>query len=148
MLCSRFMNFLRIFFFLMIRRPPRSTLFPYTTLFRSGGDPVPADPPPRRAARAPHAARGPPPQAPGGGALVPVGGAAGLLEQGHHLARDLGRHRRAPLVGLEDRLEQAGRRGLLEEVAGGTVADRLEDVILLGEDRQHQDLHPAEPLPE
>src|SRR5258708_14175618 len=24
-------------FFLMIRRPPRSTLFPYTTLFRSGG---------------------------------------------------------------------------------------------------------------
>src|SRR5256885_12723076 len=24
------------FFFLMIRRPPRSTLFPYTTLFRSG----------------------------------------------------------------------------------------------------------------
>src|SRR5438552_7589027 len=32
------------FFFLMIRRPPRSTLFPYTTLFRSQpvgeGDPV------------------------------------------------------------------------------------------------------------
>src|SRR3712207_6878037 len=28
MLCS-------FFFFLMIRRPPRSTLFPYTTLFRS-----------------------------------------------------------------------------------------------------------------
>src|SRR5207248_11236863 len=28
--------FLFIFFFLMIRRPPRSTLFPYTTLFRSG----------------------------------------------------------------------------------------------------------------
>src|SRR2546430_13474448 len=30
-----------MFFFLMIRRPPRSTLFPYTTLFRSllvGGD--------------------------------------------------------------------------------------------------------------
>src|SRR3712207_9549851 len=26
------------FFFLMIRRPPRSTLFPYTTLFRSLGD--------------------------------------------------------------------------------------------------------------
>src|ERR1022692_2651113 len=25
------------FFFLMIRRPPRSTLFPYTTLFRSAG---------------------------------------------------------------------------------------------------------------
>src|SRR5256885_7240726 len=27
------------FFFLMIRRPPRSTLFPYTTLFRSARDP-------------------------------------------------------------------------------------------------------------
>src|SRR2546429_6050989 len=27
-----------VFFFLMIRRPPRSTLFPYTTLFRSLGD--------------------------------------------------------------------------------------------------------------
>src|SRR3712207_9484122 len=27
-----------IFFFLMIRRPPRSTLFPYTTLFRSGAE--------------------------------------------------------------------------------------------------------------
>src|SRR5256885_11503101 len=27
------------FFFLMIRRPPRSTLFPYTTLFRSEGRP-------------------------------------------------------------------------------------------------------------
>src|SRR5574338_1213642 len=26
------------FFFLMIRRPPRSTLFPYTTLFRSAGN--------------------------------------------------------------------------------------------------------------
>src|SRR3712207_7881759 len=29
------MLLLRFFFFLMIRRPPRSTLFPYTTLFRS-----------------------------------------------------------------------------------------------------------------
>src|SRR2546427_6921255 len=30
------MSFFFLFFFLMIRRPPRSTLFPYTTLFRSG----------------------------------------------------------------------------------------------------------------
>src|SRR5574343_904054 len=29
-----------LFFFLMIRRPPRSTLFPYTTLFRSFRNPV------------------------------------------------------------------------------------------------------------
>src|SRR6478735_11895232 len=43
------------FFFLMIRRPPRSTLFPYTTLFRSptaAWPPVPGGPsPPRRSAR-------------------------------------------------------------------------------------------------
>src|SRR5260370_23834334 len=32
--CSLF----TLFFFLMIRRPPRSTLFPYTTLFRSHVD--------------------------------------------------------------------------------------------------------------
>src|SRR5438876_6624599 len=31
----RVISLLLIFFFLMIRRPPRSTLFPYTTLFRS-----------------------------------------------------------------------------------------------------------------
>src|SRR5471030_3458695 len=30
-----FAVFFFVFFFLMIRRPPRSTLFPYTTLFRS-----------------------------------------------------------------------------------------------------------------
>src|SRR2546421_10356109 len=30
-----FRRVIRTFFFLMIRRPPRSTLFPYTTLFRS-----------------------------------------------------------------------------------------------------------------
>src|SRR5439155_26752931 len=35
MICSH-LSFFFLFFFLMIRRPPRSTLFPYTTLFRSG----------------------------------------------------------------------------------------------------------------
>src|SRR5256885_12622787 len=47
------------FFFLMIRRPPRSTLFPYTTLFRSEAGPcrrvppgcAPAHPADRRRAR-------------------------------------------------------------------------------------------------
>src|SRR3712207_7482625 len=51
-----------LFFFLMIRRPPRSTLFPYTTLFRSAaaedelgaGDPVVVD---RPGAAAPVGAR-------------------------------------------------------------------------------------------
>src|SRR2546425_2971022 len=32
---SRALHLCLLFFFLMIRRPPRSTLFPYTTLFRS-----------------------------------------------------------------------------------------------------------------
>src|SRR2546422_7171780 len=34
--CSCYSALMLLFFFLMIRRPPRSTLFPYTTLFRSG----------------------------------------------------------------------------------------------------------------
>src|SRR3712207_8508161 len=39
------------FFFLMIRRPPRSTLFPYTTLFRSPLRAEPPRPPPARPLR-------------------------------------------------------------------------------------------------
>src|SRR5712675_2568016 len=35
MLSPCYLSFSFFFFFLMIRRPPRSTLFPYTTLFRS-----------------------------------------------------------------------------------------------------------------
>src|SRR3954449_13633869 len=35
-----------VFFFLMIRRPPRSTLFPYTTLFRSQARPASSRHPP------------------------------------------------------------------------------------------------------
>src|SRR5712664_4293296 len=45
--CSLRLRLLFLFFFLMIRRPPRSTLFPYTTLFRS-----PRPPPAERRARA------------------------------------------------------------------------------------------------
>src|SRR2546430_11093202 len=37
-----------LFFFLMIRRPPRSTLFPYTTLFRSLGHERSDEPVPHR----------------------------------------------------------------------------------------------------
>src|SRR5690349_23339546 len=62
------------FFFLMIRRPPRSTLFPYTTLFRSGPVTSPAEAAPRKAAAGAqepaHRARRvhrPPPRPPGGG---------------------------------------------------------------------------------
>src|SRR3712207_8024348 len=43
-------DLIHIFFVLMIRRPPRSTLFPYTTLFRSwsgsAAPRAPASPPP------------------------------------------------------------------------------------------------------
>src|SRR2546423_15597558 len=39
-LCSFYTTYLFLFFFLMIRRPPSSTLFPYTTLFRSTGKDV------------------------------------------------------------------------------------------------------------
>ena len=35
---NTFIEHLFCFFFLMIRRPPRSTLFPYTTLFRSSAE--------------------------------------------------------------------------------------------------------------
>src|ERR1017187_10735041 len=38
--CGWTLLFACLIFFLMIRRPPRSTLFPYTTLFRSGDDRV------------------------------------------------------------------------------------------------------------
>src|SRR3712207_8373997 len=61
----------------MIRRPPRSTLFPYTTLFRSrrrggqvpdgGGDEQGADPARRPAARAPLHPGDPRPHEPGRG---------------------------------------------------------------------------------
>src|SRR3712207_9458969 len=48
------------FFFLMIRRPPRSTLFPYTTLFRSArGAPARRV---ARSARSPRAGRTRPPR--------------------------------------------------------------------------------------
>src|SRR5256886_13105422 len=56
-----------LFFFLMIRRPPRSTLFPYTTLFRSAG--IGGDRPRARDAERP---------APGAGSAHPRrGGGAG-----------------------------------------------------------------------
>src|SRR5436309_15651689 len=46
------------FFFLLIRRPPRSTLFPYTTLFRSGPFALRRSPSARRRVRRGPSARG------------------------------------------------------------------------------------------
>src|SRR5256885_15456567 len=51
--------FFLFFFFLMIRRPPRSTLFPYTTLFRSPVGYGAAGPPARAAYRISAPFRGP-----------------------------------------------------------------------------------------
>src|SRR3712207_7497411 len=64
------------FFFLMIRRPPRSTLFPYTTLFRSHGG----------AAASGHGRRG-------GGDRDPTGGRPG---PGPRAAAGAGRRRGDP----------------------------------------------------
>src|SRR2546426_2329292 len=47
----------------MIRRPPRSTLFPYTTLFRSRGHPVVPAHPGREPERQRLLVSGPPPRA-------------------------------------------------------------------------------------
>src|SRR5690242_21853712 len=51
--CVSHTSLFLFFFFLMIRRPPRSTLFPYTTLFRSRA------PGARRRAAGPRAPRPP-----------------------------------------------------------------------------------------
>src|SRR3989440_11974630 len=59
-----------LFFFLMIRRPPRSTLFPYTTLFRS----------PPRYATATHGARTSPPDPL---SAMRRGGTTGLRSEEH-----------------------------------------------------------------
>src|SRR2546425_3544129 len=68
---SQSCHFYLLFFFLMIRRPPRSTLFPYTTLFRSvaegpqrsrglrpAGDGAEKSSRPFRATMAPHVGHG------------------------------------------------------------------------------------------
>src|SRR2546428_11931800 len=60
------------FFFLMIRRPPRSTLFPYTTLFRSLE-------PPEGGCEPRAAAAGAPCPAPRSGAAPPAAGPSGRM---------------------------------------------------------------------
>src|SRR5215510_7071173 len=82
----------------MIRRPPRSTLFPYTTLFRSTG----GNRDPRRLADARHQRR----------VVVPV---AGLLEPPDVVAFDEARKPdgvigRPSAVGV-DRQDEVGARG-------------------------------------
>src|ERR1043165_10195775 len=95
------------FFFLMIRRPPRSTLFPYTTLFRSTRRlacpcPRPGEPSlhARRRPRIPPENRGRPRYE-----RLPVG-CRGLLWRG--LQPPLVQKRRTEQLGVQSRL----RRGL------------------------------------
>src|SRR5436190_13076957 len=54
-------SFVHSFFFLMIRRPPRPTLFPYTTLFRSRTRPALASRPGRGRVRTSGGSRRPSP---------------------------------------------------------------------------------------
>src|SRR2546422_10154745 len=83
------------FFFLMIRRPPRSTLFPYTTLFRSleaDGSVEPAErqrPPVRPLRRPAHQE------------IVDLGGGLAVCEGGRQLREQVGVARR-----LEQRSEE------------------------------------------
>src|SRR6266545_7826371 len=109
------------FFFLMIRRPPRSTLFPYTTLFRS-----------RHAARV------------GGGARDDH-----LSPHADELIRERGRHDAARGAGgiairAEQRLDDVG--GVLERATqrhlGGGREDQDDDERIAGERRPGE---PAEP---
>src|SRR5579871_3664636 len=96
--------FIFFFFFLMIRRPPRSTLFPYTTLFRSAPGrkrecsraaapalaPVSPSPESARDLAAPTAKRD---------SLAPL--VAGLAPDGDCRSRRAGRRHRRPDCGAD-----------------------------------------------
>src|SRR6266536_6464595 len=112
-----------IFFFLMIRRPPRSTLFPYTTLFRSRADRRARPPGPGRAvlpgvARLRAGGRGPVPL--GGGTAGAAGRHRGRGQPGR---RDRGRPPGAGRAGRAGR-EGAVRRRDRRDCAGPRRAGR------------------------
>src|SRR5688500_19728095 len=73
----------------MIQRPPTSTLFPYTTLFRSGAEPV-------RGRRARHL----------GASWNPAGGAVRLLRIPHRLRRQAPDQARSDGAGYRMRSEE------------------------------------------
>src|SRR2546426_10631152 len=107
--------YILFFFFLMIRRPPRSTLFPYTTLFRSLG------------------------------AVDGVGRGAqdrdARLPQGHRelercLAAELDDDAERPLL-LDDVQDVLEREGLEVEAIGGVVIGRHGLGVAVDHDRLH-----------
>src|SRR3989442_6256982 len=88
---------MRFFFFLMIRRPPRSTLFPYTTLFRSPHVRATCGSPPRYRPDPPAASA---PRGGGGASLAGRVVLVGRLESGDRKS--------TPLKSHHDRLSDAG----------------------------------------
>src|SRR2546430_9695530 len=110
----------------MIRRPPRSTLFPYTTLFRSGREPADG---PRQPVRPVHAS--------GPGSDLYRGAVRGRRH--HHPARhdpgDLhaapGDRRRCPQCAPVDPAEHDNGPAMTNE-RGFTLAELLVVVALLG----------------
>src|SRR5215211_2392420 len=118
-----------LFFFLMIRRPPRSTLFPYTTLFRS----VPRPAGPGGPDRARRRARGPP----GGGARVAErtraarsGLRAKPRSRAEGRARDRNGRRRRGAFGRRRRPAPGGRgrRALRDRDGGGRRGGGLREL--------------------
>src|SRR4051812_32064967 len=103
-----------LFFFLMIRRPPRSTLFPYTTLFRS-------------TAAARRLARGLPRE------VATAAGRLCLVDPDDPAVRELARSRPAPLVlDVEHGRPPQGPVALADHavlVAGVEVEPSLADVV-------------------
>jgi len=62
-----------------------------------------------------------------------------LLEHQNYTAGDLWRHRRAARVQLPDGFEEAGGHHVLEHVAAGARAQRVEDELILAVDGEYQD---------
>src|SRR6195952_3388803 len=134
-----------ILFFLMIRRPPRSTLFPYTTLFRSlvvrgvlaGEDLLVVrdedETPVTRAAGQCRGLRG----------VVGVGGVVDLLHLRQFLPVAVAKGQRAGLRGEGLECVRAGADGVLDGV-GRRVRDGGPDV--LRHDDRLQDLHLVDEL--
>src|SRR3712207_9577878 len=109
------------FFFLMIRRPPRSTLFPYTTLFRSRGRPRGQDRAARGAERADHPRRRP------GARGEPAAEREQLPRHGQRAARDAGERR---LVGGGLFPPRLGARAALRD--GARPVRRLDHLLTVG----------------
>src|SRR6267143_6884860 len=119
---------LLIFFFLMIRRPPRSTLFPYTTLFRSR---------PRQVDL--HLMR----HAPG-----PAGEHQHAIAQADGLARIVGHEENRQAALLPQTLELLVKQVPRDRVEGGERLIHEQHVGLLGQRSSQRDtlLHAARKL--